>query len=191
MIATHIAGFCASPLAAFVETPPWQLTQHAAEIVAGLLSALSKSYRVTGDIAVHRTALVEAGAMVKGPVIIGPDCFVSSGALVRGGCWLDERCIIGPGAELKSSFLFKGAKLAHFNFVGDSMLGEEVNLEAGSIIANYRNEWAYPAITFRHEGQVIRIGANAVVAPGAILAPGTMVKRLALVDQGVAPAPRR
>jgi len=42
-----------------------------------------------------------------------------------------ERCILGPGAELKSSFVFAGTKLAHFNFVGDSVLGEDVNLEAG------------------------------------------------------------
>lgn len=73
-----------------------------------------------------------------------------------------------------------------------------MNLEAGSIIANYRNEFSEPEITFMHGGALIetgarkfgalagdgvRIGANAVIAPGAILAPGTLVRRLALVDQ--------
>jgi bifunctional N-acetylglucosamine-1-phosphate-uridyltransferase/glucosamine-1-phosphate-acetyltransferase GlmU-like protein len=112
---------------------------------------------------------------------------------------LEANCILGPGAELKSSFVFRGTKLAHFNFVGDSLLGCGVNLEAGSIIANYRNERASPAISFYHNGKWLetgsekfgalvgdhtRIGANAVVAPGAILAPATSVKRLSLIDQG-------
>lgn len=54
--------------------------------------------------------------------------------LPRGGNWLAERCTLGPGAELKSSMVFAGTKLAHFNFVGDAILGEDVNLEAGSIV---------------------------------------------------------
>jgi NDP-sugar pyrophosphorylase family protein len=160
---------------------------------------LRDGYVMSENIAVHRSSTVETGAIVKGPAIIGPDCFIAAGAYVRGGCWLEARCIIGPGAELKSSFVFAGSKLAHFNFVGDSVLGREVNLEAGSIIANYRNEYAEPTISFIHDGSEIdtgaekfgalvgdrtRIGANAVIAPGAILAAGTIVGRLALVDLG-------
>jgi NDP-sugar pyrophosphorylase family protein len=142
---------------------------------------------------------MESGAVIKGPAIIGPGCFIAAGAYVRGGCWLEADCILGPGSELKSSFVFRGSKLAHFNFVGDSVLGRGVNLEAGAIIANYRNERANAAISFLHEGKRLdtgaekfgalvgdftKIGANAVVAPGAILAPATIVKRLSLIDQG-------
>jgi UDP-N-acetylglucosamine diphosphorylase / glucose-1-phosphate thymidylyltransferase / UDP-N-acetylgalactosamine diphosphorylase / glucosamine-1-phosphate N-acetyltransferase / galactosamine-1-phosphate N-acetyltransferase len=43
---------------------------------------------------------------------------------------------MGPGCELKSSFVFRGSKLAHFNFVGDSVIGSDVNLEAEAIVAN-------------------------------------------------------
>src|SRR5262249_52825454 len=107
-------------------------------------------------------------------------------------------CVIGPNAELKTSFLFRGAKLAHLNFVGDSILGEAVNVEAGAVIANRRNECEDRRIRIRVGRDVIdtgvetfgalvgdrsRIGANAVVAPGALLAPDSVVPRLALVDQ--------
>ena len=171
---------------------------NSAAIVDGLLGHLDGDYRRSANIAVSSTATVEDGAVLKGPLIIGPRCFIACGSLLRGGCWIDEDCIIGPGAELKSSFVFRGSKLAHFNFVGDSVLGSEVNLEAGSIIANYRNELAEPEISFVHDsglvktgarkfgalvGDGVRIGANAVIAPGAILAPGTCVGRLTLVDQ--------
>jgi NDP-sugar pyrophosphorylase family protein len=174
------------------------LTLNAATVVGRLLSRLASGYTVNGAIAIHPTSTIEGGAVIKGPAIIGPHSFIAAGAYVRGGCWLEANCILGPGTELKSSFVFRGSKLAHFNFVGDSIIGSEVNLEAGSIIANYRNEWADPTIWFTYGGRPIetgaekfgalvgdrsRIGANAVIAPGAILAPGTIVTRLSLVDQ--------
>jgi NDP-sugar pyrophosphorylase family protein len=199
LINEQIAEFRTSPLGEFSDRAPWELTGGAIGIVEQLLSRSDQNYRVSDNVAVHSTSIVESGAIIKAPAMIGPGCFIAAGAYLRGGCWLEAKCIIGPGAELKSSFVFRGTKLAHFNFVGDSILGCEVNLEAGSIIANYRNERDNPAISFVHNGQLIetgavkfgalvgdrtRIGANAVIAPGAILAPATIVSRLASVDQG-------
>jgi NDP-sugar pyrophosphorylase family protein len=196
--AEHIADCASSPLAAFSAWMPWELTAQAVQAVELLLTGLGEGYDVVGSVAVHRSATVESGAALKGPAIIGPHCFLAAGSLVRGGCWLDRDCIIGPGSELKSSFLFAKARLAHFNFVGESILGTDVNLEAGSIIANHRNELPEPAITILHEGTVIetgavkfgavvgdscRIGANAVLAPGTILPAMTVVQRLSLIDQ--------
>ena len=198
MIDEHISGFGSSPLGEFSGSMPWELTFGSIGIVERLIGGLREGYAVSSGVAVHLTSTIESGAVIKGPAIIGPDCFIAAGAYVRGGCWLEANCILGPGAELKSSFVFRGSKLAHFNFVGDSILGCGVNLEAGSIIANYRNEWASPAISFFYKGKKFetgsakfgalvgdhtRIGANAVVAPGAILAPATIVKRLSLIDQ--------
>ncbi|WP_243457344.1 hypothetical protein [Parasphingorhabdus cellanae] len=108
--------------------------------------------------------------------------------------------IIGPGCELKSSFLFEHAKLAHLSFVGDTVMGRAVNIEAGAMIANFRNEMIDPKIVIKHEGKTIdtgrtkfgalvgddcRIGANAVIAPGALLERNTIVERLSLVDQSL------
>ncbi len=94
--------------------------------------------------------------------------------------------------------MLAGSKLAHFNFVGDSLIGENVNVEAGAIIANYRNELDGVDIKIRYADNVIetgikkfgalvgdgcKIGANAVIAPGALLRPKTHVPRLGLIDQ--------
>ena len=186
-------------LAPYGESEPWRLTQDAAGIVETLLRALDReAYRIDGDVAIHETVRIEAGAIVKGPAVIGPACFVAASAYLRGGVYLEEDCVVGPAAELKSSFLFRGAKLAHLNFVGDSILGEGVNCEAGSMVANYRNELEDKRIRILHEGKTIetgatkfgallgdgaKLGANAVVAPGALVLPGTIVPRLGLVDQ--------
>jgi NDP-sugar pyrophosphorylase family protein len=197
----HITAFAASPLMRWQGLAPWELTAQSAEIVLSIKEDLpANEYNISGDVAIHKTATVEAGAVLKGPLIIGARCLVASGAYLRGGCWIDENCIFGPGSELKSSFVFSGTKLAHFNFVGDSLLGSDVNLEAGSIICNYRNERESKEVLVRLQGGLhrtgsekfgalvgdrSRIGANAVLAPGVLLKPGSVVRRTEHCDQEV------
>lgn len=193
-----IRNFGGSPFAEDIATSPWRLISSIERLITAQIPKLGGDYRIAGNVAVHDTAQIEEGAILKGPAIIGPACFVAATAYLRGGVFLEESCIIGPAAELKSSLLFKGAKLAHLNFVGDSILGENVNCEAGSMVANYRNELADKRIHIAFEagiidtgvekfgaliGDGVKLGANAVVAPGALIAPGTVVPRLGLVDQ--------
>lgn len=196
----YIAGIAASVLAPWAGSLPWELPPRAPDIVRQLLAVLpAAEYAIDGDVAVHRSATVEPGAVLKGPLVVGPGCFVAAGAYLRGGNWLDARCSIGPGVELKSSFVFAGTALAHFNFVGDSVLGAGVNMEAGSIVCNHRNERAAKEIFVRSSqdgalqptgcekfgalvGDGARIGANAVIAPGALLRPGRVVGRASLID---------
>jgi len=158
--------------------------------VEQLLSTLSASeYRIASGVAVHVTATVEQGATLKPPLVLSRGVLVAAGAYLRGGCWLGEGCCIGPSSELKSSFVFAGSVLAHLNFVGDSIIGSQVNLEAGSVVCNHRNEHraagaAAPAVKFGAlVGDGSRIGANAVLAPGTVLMPNSVVGRLELVDQ--------
>ena len=194
----YIANFTLSPLAPWADLTPWALVTQAPTIVRRLLAELSaEDYLINDEIAIHRTATVEPGALLKPPLIIGAHCFIASGSLLRGGCWLDAHCIIGPGAELKTSFVFSGSKLAHFNFVGDSVLGHGINLEAGSIVANYRNERDDKDVLVRVDGVLqrtgcdkfgallgdqCRVGANAVLAPGAVLVPTSVVGRGQVFD---------
>lgn len=196
-----IAAFQASPLQHWARALPWELTSQSEAVVRQLLLGIAGAeYTISNEVAVHVTSVVEAGAVLKGPLILGPHCLVASGAYLRGGNWVAERCTFGPGAELKSSFVFPGTKLAHFNFVGDSILGADVNLEAGSIICNYRNERADKEIRVRlgeelHRtgcnkfgalvGDGCRVGANAVLAPGAILPAGSVVPRASLCDDEI------
>lgn len=198
IVDAHIAAWRRSPFAEWATGEAWDVIPDLAGMVARLLKALDADYEIKGDIALHHITKVEPGAVMKGPLIVGPSCLIAMGSLIRGGCWLDSDCIVGPGSELKTTIMFQGSKLAHFNYVGDSILGRDVNLEAGSIIANYRNELADPRLRIGYNGKTLeadtlkfgalvddgcRIGANAVVAPGAILAPGTVVSRLGLIDQ--------
>ena len=98
----------------------------------------------------------------------------------------------------ESSVIFNISAIAHFNFIGDSLIGSGVNFEAGSMAANHFNERLDKRISVSYNSSVIdtasdkfgalvgdgcKIGANAVLSPGTILAPGSIIKRLELVEQ--------
>ena len=177
---------------------PWEITECLKEIIRIRLLHLGDDYEITDEVAIHKTAIVETGAVLKSPAIIGPDCVVGAHAYFREGAFLDHPVKIGPGCEIKNSIIFSGTAIAHFNYVGNSIIGQNINFEAGSIAANHYNERLDKRISVLYRGMVFdtgvnkfgslvgdgsRIGANAVLSPGTILEQNSIVKRLELVEQ--------
>lgn len=197
-LAAYLADLLALLPAARGHGMPWDLTAGISPVLRSHLAGLGSDYKIDGEIAIHRQAVIEPQAVIKPPCIVGPGGFVASFAYLRGGVFLTEGASVGPAVEVKSSILLKGAKIAHLSFVGNSLIGSDVNIEAGAMIANCRNERAKKEIRVAIDGvkrrievgkfgalvgDRSRIGANAVLAPGTILAPDSIVARLALVDQ--------
>lgn len=177
---------------------PWEITNNLKEILYKIISSLGDDYVIHDGIAIHKTAVIENGAVLKQPVIVGENCFIGANAYFREGVYLDKSVKIGPGCEIKNSIICSGTAIAHFNYIGNSIVGRNVNFEAGSIAANHYNERAIKNISVLYREQVIdtqsdkfgsligddsRIGANAVLSPGTILEKKTIVKRLELVEQ--------
>lgn len=177
---------------------PWDLLASLEEIIAKRLSMLDELYDIKDNVAIHKSAKVEQTAIIKGPAIIGPDCFIGPYSLIRGGVYLTEAVSVGHSCEVKHTVVGKNTAFAHFNFVGDSVVGSNVNLEAGAVIANHYNERHDKQIFVYENGQKIstnstkfgaligddtKIGANAVTSPGTILAKGSIVRRLECVEQ--------
>lgn len=198
---------------AFVQCPPladygtpWEMAGHAADVVRVMLATLGSDFAFVGEIAVHRRAVVEAGVVIRAPAIVSDGCVVSAHAYLREGVFLDREVRIGPSCEVRASFVFPGSALAHLNYVGNSLIGGGVNLEAGAILANHFNERQDKRITVVISGRRVatdaekfgalvgdgsRIGANAVTTPGTILPPRSIVGRLELVDQVAQAKPGR
>ncbi|MBM2884397.1 LpxA family transferase [Chromobacterium phragmitis] len=178
---------------------PWQWLQHLPETLRRQRSRSSpEEWIIDGETMIHRSAALEQGVILKGPIWIGPGCRVAAHAYLRGGVVLCDGATVGPGCEIKTSIIGPGSRLAHFNFVGDSVLGADINLEAVAILANHWNERTDKSVRLRLDGQVavpeveklgsllgdhVRIGANAVLSPGTVLAAHAVVPRLGLVEQ--------
>lgn len=177
---------------------PWEITENLAAILNNLILRLDNNFDIQNGIAIHKTAIIEQGVTLKAPVFIGENCFIGVHAYLRGGVYLDKSVRIGPGCEIKTSIICSGSSIAHFNFIGDSIIGSNVNFEAGAVTANHYNERADKKISVLYKSILIetgskkfgsligdnsKIGANAVLSPGTILEANTIVNRLELVDQ--------
>ncbi len=176
---------------------PWEILSNIESLIKVCIESLNEDYVVQDNIAIHKTAVIEA-AVIKAPAIIGPFCFVGANAYLRGGVFLGKDVKIGTGCEIKSSIILDDSSIAHFNFIGDSIIGSGVNFEAGSITANHFNERVQKVILVKYQSVFItsgvfkfgslvgdhsKIGANAVLSPGTILERNSIVKRLELVEQ--------
>lgn len=177
---------------------PWEITRMLPGIVNDIILRLGNEYKIKDEIAIHRSATIQQGVLLNGPIIIGENCFIGANACLRAGVFLGESVTVGTGCEVKSSVIFNNSAIAHFNFIGDSLIGSGVNFEAGSMAANHFNERLDKRISVSYNSSVIdtasdkfgalvsdgcKIGANAVLSPGTILAPGSIIKRLELVEQ--------
>jgi UDP-N-acetylglucosamine diphosphorylase / glucose-1-phosphate thymidylyltransferase / UDP-N-acetylgalactosamine diphosphorylase / glucosamine-1-phosphate N-acetyltransferase / galactosamine-1-phosphate N-acetyltransferase len=177
---------------------PWDITANLEAILNNLILKLDNNFEIKKGIAIHKTATIESGVILKAPVIICENCFVGAHAYLRGGVYLGKSSVIGPSCEIKTSIILRKSAIAHFNFIGDSIIGNNVNFEAGAHTANHYNErtdksiWVIvdsknSATQTEKFGSLIgdnsKIGANAVLSPGTILMPDTIVKRLELVEQ--------
>lgn len=178
---------------------PWEVTSNLVEIIEKLLSRLPDSeFEVKNNIAVHKSAIVEENVIIKEYSIIGKRSIVKAGAYLRGGVYIGDEVVIGANCEIKQSIIFNESRIAHLNYVGNSVIGEDVNMEAGSILANHFNERENKNIQVVIGGAIVdtnvtkfgslvgdksRIGANAVLNPGTVLAGRSIVGRLVHMDQ--------
>jgi NDP-sugar pyrophosphorylase family protein len=177
---------------------PWEITMNLPQIILEIISGIDHEFELNDGIAIHKTARIEKSAVLKAPIIISENCFVAATSYLRGGIYLGNSSIVGPGCEVKTSIIFHDSVVAHLNFIGDSIIGSNVNFEAGSLIANHYNEKVWKEISVVHESQLIktnctrfgsligdhcRIGANAVLSPGTLLKTNGIVERLSLLDQ--------
>ena len=176
---------------------PWEITKNLNRIIEALIPKLHQDFDINHGIAIHKTAKIEMGAVLKAPIIISEKCFVSATSYLRGGVFLGNSSIVGPSSEVKTSIVFHQSVIAHLNFVGDSIIGSDVNFEAGSHTANHYNERVWKNIDAVYRGELVqsncnrfgsvigdhsRIGANAVLAPGTLLNPSGIVERLTFFD---------
>lgn len=172
---------------------PWQ----ALERLSSFLSYYKKRIEVPipagvylvneEQIFIGKGTVIEPGAFISGPCFIGPNCQIRHGAYIRGHVITGSHCIIGHDTEIKHSILLNGVRAAHFNYVGNSILGNRVNLGAGVKCANLRLDCKEVAIHFEGKklltglkklgaiiGDEAQIGCNVVTNPGTLIGKGTI-----------------
>ena len=132
--------------------------------------------------------VIEDGVMIKGPAIIGRNCEIRHNAYLREDVIVGDGCVIGNSCEFKHAFLFNKAKVPHFGYVGDSILGFNSHLGAGVKVSNVKlmpgnimlDIEGQPFDTgLRKFGAMVAdntdVGCNSVLNPGTIIGRGSVI----------------
>jgi len=133
-------------------------------------------------VSIGRGTILEPGAYIKGPCLIGDNCTIRHGAYIRGDFICGNKCVIGHATEIKNTLMLNEAHAAHFAYLGDSVLGNKVNLGAGTKCANLKFDNSNIVIVVQNQkintgmrkfgaiiGDYTQIGCNAVTNPGTLL----------------------
>ena len=194
------ADFFALPpsLAAFAahfpaDAPPWEWRKRIGPALAAFPfeakpPPLPPGVHAEGMLWIHPAAKLPAYATLIGPAYIGARTEIKPGAFLRGNVIVGEGCVLGNACEYKNCLLMDGVKTPHYNYVGDSILGNGAHLGAGAICSNLRLDHrdvlvrigdALHTTGLRKFGAIIgdgaEVGCNTVLNPGTLLGPHALV----------------
>lgn len=175
-------------------TYPWEILPQIKEIVKKILeTGLEGYHELEPGILVGENVKIAKTATIEAPAIIGKDTELRPGAYLRGNVIIGERCVIGNSSELKNAILLTHVQVPHYNYVGDSILGNNAHMGAGSILSNLKSNGQNVVIHAEKEyetglrkigsflGDGADIGCGSVLNPGTIIGKNTQVYPLSML----------
>jgi len=167
---------------------------------------LSKMEAKSGDIensTINGKVIMEKGAKIinsyiEGDVYIGENSVVGPGAYIRGAVSIGKNCHVGGATSIKESILFDNVNAKHLAYIGDSVIGSNVNFGSGTQVANYRfDEKVINVLTEKGWvnsgkrklgaiiGDGVKFGVNSVTMPGKLIGSGSWIHSGVVVNKNV------
>lgn len=161
---------------------PWEMLpeikNHIKDLIAGGLEGFTE---IAQGVFVGENVKIASTVTIEAPAIIGEGCELRPGAFIRGNVIIGRNCVIGNSTELKNCIILDKAQVPHYNYVGDSILGNHAHMGAGSICSNLKADGKAVVIKgdenietgLRKIGGIL--GDDADVGCGCVLNPGTVI----------------
>lgn len=167
---------------------PWEVLPKIKEICAKLVQNGLEGYTFLSEgVLVGKDVKIAKTATIIPPAIIGHNTEIRPGAFIRGNVIVGEHCVIGNSSEFKNCILLDYVQCPHYNYVGDSILGNHAHTGAGTVCSNLKSDGKNIVIhgDKEYETGLRKIGAivgdygdcgcNAVLNPGTIVGKHTQV----------------
>ena len=182
---------------------PWEiLTANKMIMDSWQESSIAKAATLEANVTLHGIVRIEAGAIIKsgavleGPCCIGERSYIGNNSLIRSYTSVGKNCSVGSGVELKNCVVMDNSQIGRLSFVGDSVLGENVDMGAGCMTVNRTVDWKPISVkngkrpmgtgmtklgAFLGDGVVV--GAGNTLEPGMVVAPGKILPACYSVTQ--------
>lgn len=121
----------------------WKLLESSEKAISQLKTEIhgevEQGVVVKGELHVGKGTIVKSGTRIEGNVYVGANCIIGPNAFLRNGTIISDKCHIGT-SEIKNSIILSGSNVPHYSYVGDSVIGRNCNLGAGTKVANLRHD---------------------------------------------------
>ena len=170
-------------------SPLFKATEYPYQVIVGLRYAIEKiienppeGFTIYKDgVLIGKDVTIEEGATILPPTVICDGAVIRQGAYIRGSVYMGKGAVVGHSTEVKNSILMERAEAPHFNYVGDSILGNHAHIGAGVILSNLKADKS--TVTIKGDtslstgmrklgatlGDGAEIGCNSVLNPGSVI----------------------
>lgn len=162
---------------------PWELIeineQLLEETKTNIKGTIEKGVTIHGELFLDEGSIIRSGVYIQGPVHIGKNCDIGPNSYIRGKSYFGNNVHVGNAVEIKNSIIMENTNVSHLSYVGDSVLGSNCNIAAGTNIANLRfdNKTVKTNIKNKKEdtgrrklgaivGDGVKTGINSSLSPG-------------------------
>ncbi|MBE6488022.1 MAG: glucose-1-phosphate thymidylyltransferase [Methanosphaera stadtmanae] len=143
---------------------------------------------IHGPLHLGKNSIIRSGCYIQGPVFIGDDCDIGPNTYLRPYTCLCNDVNVGNAVEIKNSIIMDHTNVNHLSYVGDSVIGVDCNLGAGTNLANLRFDDKHVKVSVKGErvdsglrklgaifGDGVKTGINTSFNPGVKIGNGTLI----------------
>ena len=180
---------------------PWDLLAINEQIVGSLQEddvqiKLNSNVHIDGHLQVGEGTKILPGVYIEGNVVIGRNCKIGPNCYIRGKTAIGNDCHIGQAVEVKNSIIMAGVSAGHLSYIGDSVIGTETNLGAGTTVANLRHDNGNHKSMIDNElidtgrrkfgtviGDHVHTGINTSIYPGRKIWPNVCTRPASVISK--------
>ncbi|HEX3057597.1 MAG TPA: NTP transferase domain-containing protein [Gaiellaceae bacterium] len=151
-----------------------------AHMLAGVTIVDPASTWIDAEVEIEADATIHPFSVLRGAIRIASGVEIGPFAYVRPGTVVGEGAKIGTFVEVKASTIGARTKVPHLSYIGDAEIGEDSNIAAGNITANFKHEPGQPKARTRIGSNVrtgvdntfdapVDVGDDAWIAAGAVI----------------------
>jgi len=191
---------------------PWELLEANETLLKNIKTdikgEIEENVTIHGPIILGKGSIIRSGTYIIGPVYIGKNSTIGPNSYIRANTSIGDNVSIGNAVEIKNSIIMDKTNINHLTYIGDSVIGENCNLGAGTNIANLRFDDNNIKMTIKKEkmdtghrklGVIfadnvktgvnssfnpgIKVGAKSWIGPGSIISHDIPSNRLVVTNQ--------
>ena len=181
---------------------PWELLKSNQKFLEkmedDIQGEIEENVTVHGALHLGKNSIIRSGCYIQGPVFIGDNCDVGPNTYLRPFTCLCNNVDVGNAVEIKNSIIMDNTNVNHLSYVGDSVIGVNCNLGAGTNLANLRFDDQHVPVTVKGKridsglrklgaifGDGVKTGINTSVNPGIKIGNGSFINAGCVLYQDI------